>query len=224
MTIESRGQVDSGQAEWNDAMYARHPTPYARGLSRRIELARVRTVLDLARITPDDSVLEVGCEAGGLLSAVPPARRVVGIDISTRALRDAEVRLRGRPVELYQVDAESGLSFRPGEFDVIICSEMLEHTNDPAAVIRHMRAICMPATRVVVSVPIESPKLLGKALLRRLGLLQSVVGDVEDHRSEWHVHAFSPAMLDGLLSDSFEIVARRTTWFVHYVVLLQPRA
>lgn len=224
MTIEPRGQVNADQAEWNDAMYAEHPTPYKRGLSKRIELARVRTVLDLARITSTDTVLEIGCEAGGLLVAVPPARRVVGIDISLRALRDAAAQLRGKGVELYQVDAESGLPFRPGEFDVILCSEMLEHTKHPATVLGHIRALCTPTTRVVLSVPIESRKLRAKALLRRVGLLRAVAGDVEDHQSEWHVHAFSPTMLNGLLAGLFEIVARRTTWFVHDVVLLRPRA
>ncbi len=222
MTIEPRGQVDAARAEWNDAMYAEHPTPYVRGLSRQIELARVRMVIDLARITPDDAVLEIGCEAGGLLVAVPPTRRLVGIDISIRALRDAELRLRGGHVELYHVDAERGLPFRPGEFDVVLCSEMLEHTKDPATVLRHIRALCTPTTRVVLSVPIESRKLRAKALLRRFGLLRVIAGDVEEHQSEWHVHAFSPAMLNRLLDGSFDIVARRTTWFVHDVVLLRP--
>ncbi len=224
MTIKPLGHVDAAQAEWNDEMYAEHPTPYVRGLSRRIELARVHSVLDLARITRADAVLEVGCEAGGLLVALPSTRRVVGVDISLRALRDAEVRLRGRLVELYQVDAERGLPFQSGEFDVVLCSEMLEHTKDPAAVLGHIRALCTPDTRVVLSVPIEAPKVRAKALLRRLGLLRLVAGNVEQHQSEWHVHAFSPEMLNKLLDGAFEIVARRTTWFVHYVVLLRARA
>lgn len=224
MTIKPLGDVDAAQAEWNDEMYAEHPTPYVRGLSRRIELARVHSVLDLARITRTDAVLEVGCEAGGLLVALPSTRRVVGVDISLRALRDAEVRLRGRLVELYQVDAERDLPFHRGEFDVVLCSEVLEHTKDPAAVLGHIRALCTPATRVVLSVPIEAPKVRAKALLRRLGLLRLVAGNVEQHQSEWHVHAFSPEMLNKLLDGAFEIVARRTTWFVHYVVLVRARA
>lgn len=211
MTIKPLGQVDAVQAEWNDAMYVEHPTPYVRGLSRRIELARVHSVLKLARIKPTDAVLEVGCEAGGLLALIPPARRVVGIDISLRALRDAQVRLQGRTVELYQVDAERDLPFRRGEFDVVLCSEMLEHTNHPAAVLGHIRALCTPDTRVVISVPIEAPKIRVKSILRRLGLLRLVAGDVEEHQSEWHVHAFSSEMLNGLLDGAFEIVARRTT-------------
>ena len=104
-------------------MYLSHPTPYARGLAGRIERERVRTVLRLAGVRPGDAVLEVGCESGTLLAAVPPCRRLVGIDISARALADARVRFEraSRSVELYQVDAERGLPFARGEFDVVIC-------------------------------------------------------------------------------------------------------
>ena len=86
MSIEPRGPIDPALAKWNDDMYAAHPTPYERGVARWIELARVRAVLELARIQPNDAVLEVGCESGRLLASCPPCRRLVGADISGRAL------------------------------------------------------------------------------------------------------------------------------------------
>jgi protoporphyrinogen oxidase len=64
MRTPSDGPIDQERAAWNDAMFAAHPTPYTRGLARRIELARVRTVLGLATVRPEDRVLEIGCEAG----------------------------------------------------------------------------------------------------------------------------------------------------------------
>ena len=224
MTIKPLGEIDEAMAEWNDRMYVEHPTPYVHGLARQIELARVHSVLDLARIKPTESVLEIGCEAGGLLAAIPPTRRLVGIDISLRALHDAEARLRGRQVELYRADAERELPFERGEFDVVLCSEVLEHTNDPAGVLAQIHRLCTPDTRVVLSVPIEAPKVRVKSVLKSLGLLRLFAGNVEAHQSEWHVHAFSPEMLNKLLDDTFEIVAHRTTWLVHYIVLLRARA
>lgn len=221
MRIPPLGHINGERAAWNDDMYAAHPTPYARGLSRRIELARVREVLKLAAIRPSDAVLEVGCESGHLLAAVPAARRVVGADISLRALADARERLAGRGVELFQVDAERGLPFARGDFDVILCSEMLEHTTDPAAVLGHIRALATPDTRIVISVPIEGPKVRAKELLHRVGLLRLIAGGIEPHQSEWHLHAFSPRMLDQLLAGSFTTLARRRVWAAHYVVLLR---
>jgi 2-polyprenyl-3-methyl-5-hydroxy-6-metoxy-1,4-benzoquinol methylase len=213
--------VDRERAAWNDEMFAAHPTPYDRGLARRIELARVRDVLKLASIRAEDAVLEIGCEAGNLLAAVPPVRRLVGADISLRALDTAQQRLAGRDVELVQVDAERTLPFARGDFDVILCSEMLEHTEQPGAVLRNIHALATPSTRVVLSVPIEAPKVRIKQFLHRIGLLRLIAGDVEPHQSEWHVHAFSPRMLDELLAGSFQVLARRRPWAAHYIVLVR---
>ncbi len=221
MRSPSDRPIDSERAAWNDAMFTAHPTPYTRGLARHIELARVRTVLGLARVRPEDRVLEIGCEAGNLLAAVPPSRRLVGADISPRALDAARARLDGRNVELIQLDAEQPLQFARGDFDVILCSEMLEHTTDPAAVLRNVHALATDQTRIVVSVPIEAPKVRLKQLLHRIGLLRLVAGDVEPRQSEWHVHAFSSGMLEALLAGSFVVLARRRVWGAHYVVLLR---
>src|SRR4051812_32658614 len=76
-------------ADWNDAMYAKHPTPYGGGIAGAISAARVRTVLRLAKIRPEDAVLELGCESGHLLLQVPACRLRVGADISQAALDDA---------------------------------------------------------------------------------------------------------------------------------------
>lgn len=225
MTITTLGVIDPDLADWNDRMYAAHPTPYERGIAGAIEAARVRAVLGLARIQPSDAVLEVGCESGRLLSRVPPARRVAGADISRRALEDAARRFgeQGRPVELFQVDALQGLPFERGEFDVILCSEMLEHVEEPGRVLGHLRSLATPTTRVVVSVPIEAPKVRLKALLSRLGLLERLFPNIEPGQSEWHVHAFSPAMLREVTRERFETVARKRVLFAHEVALLRAR-
>lgn len=206
-------------------MYEAHPTPYGRGIAGRIESRRVRAVIELARIGPSDAVLEVGCESGRLLSQLPPARRLAGADISRRALEDAARRFEqlGRAVELFQVDALQGLPFARGEFDVIVCSEMLEHVEQPELVLEHLHALATPQTRVVVSVPIEAPKVAVKSVLHRLGLLGRLFPDIERGQSEWHVHAFSPAMLRRITETRFETVARRRVLFAHEVALLRAR-
>ncbi len=225
MTIQTRGAIDADLAAWNDRMYAAHPTPYEHGIAGAIEATRVRAVVDLAQIKPTDSVLEVGCESGRLLARVPPARRVAGVDISRLALDDAARRFaeQGRPVELFQVDASRGLPFDRGEFDVILCSEMLEHVDDPALVLEHLHSLATPTTRIVVSVPIEAPKVRLKELLHRVGLLDRLFPHVEPGQSEWHVHAFSPAMLRDLTRKRFKTIARKRVLFAHEVALLRAR-
>lgn len=219
----SLGPIDPDLASWNDRMYEAHATPYERGIAGAIERARARAVLRLADVARADAVLEVGCESGRLLERVPPCRRLVGIDISSRALTDARSRLAHREVELYQVDATAGLPFAAGEFDVVMCSEMLEHVEHPERVVAHLRAIAAPSTRVVVSVPIEGPKVAAKRLLDRVGLLQRIAPGVEPQQSEWHVHAFTPAMLRALVEPHFTIVRRARVLFAHDVALLRAR-
>ena len=84
-------------------MYLEHPTPYENGIAGAIQRARVRTVLKLARVVTTDAVLEIGCESGRLIASLPSVRRIVGVDISTAALDDAERRLETRPepIELH---------------------------------------------------------------------------------------------------------------------------
>ena len=215
---------DPERAAWNDAMYEKHPTPYG-GISGRIEQARLRAVLGLARITARDAVLELGCEAGNLLVRAPRARRLVGADISARALADARLRFaaRGREVELLQLDAEQPLPWERGTFEVVLCSEMLEHVDHPERVIGSIAALCTPDTRVVISVPIEGPKVAIKAVLARLGLLDRFFAGIERGQSEWHVHAFSPAMLRGLVAEPFVRLRERNVWLMHHVMLLRLR-
>ena len=207
------------------ASSTRTATPYRPGIAGRIEAARVRAVLGLARIAPQDAVLEVGCEAGNLLVRTPPTRRLVGADISPRALADARALFaaRGREADLVQVDAEQPLPWARGTFDVILCSEMLEHVRHPERVATNLAALCTPATRVVVSVPIEAPKLAIKGVLKRLGLLDRLFPGIEQGQSEWHVHAFSPAMLRALLAEHFVTVRERSVLLMHHAALLRAR-
>src|SRR5688572_32566597 len=97
---------------------------------------------------------------------------------------------------------------------------MLEHVEEPGVVLDHLRKIATAATRIVVSVPIEAPKVRLKALLGRLGLLHRLFPNIEPGQSEWPVHAFSPAMLRELTRGRFETIARKRVLFPHEGVLL----
>ena len=115
----------------------------------------------------------MGCEAGGLILGLPNCRRRVGADISKAALLEAQECANRRHLEnvhFRQLDAQEPLPFRRGEFDVIISSEMLEHVNQPRKVIEHIHAIADSNTRIVVTIPLEGPKLVIKKILKKVGL------------------------------------------------------
>jgi len=222
--IKRLGDVDPGLLEWNDQMYSKHPTPYT-GIAGFIERARVRAVLKLAEVGHNDSVLEIGCESGNLLASIPDAKRIVGADISQVALEDAANRFEGRQLlpEFLQLDAQQPLGFSAGEFDVIICSETLEHVHDPRSLLENIHKISTPDTRIVISVPIEAPKIFVKKLLNVTGLFKLFFKGIEMRQSEWHLQAFSKEDLHDISSGLFEVTRDKTVWAIHYVVRLSKK-
>lgn len=215
------------RAAWNNEMYHRHATPYGRGIAGRISRARVDQVKAFARIGPSDAVLELGCERGSLLLSLPACRRLVGSDISSAALADAAVtaKEKGRALtEFIQHDAEEPLPFTQAEFDVIIASEMLEHVPSPRKVLENIAAIATADTRLVISVPIEKPKLMIKSALRKTGLLGLLFPGIEAGQSEWHLHQFDKRMVTDCCAGLFAIESMKNIWGCHYVALLRKIA
>jgi len=214
--------IDAQRALWNDDMYHKHPTPYGGTIAGLISAARVRTIVRLARIQPGDAVLEIGCEAGHVLVSLPPCKRLVGADISADALADAQALAheKRREIECVQLDAEEALSFERGAFDVVILSEILEHVRSPRTVLERVRAICTPQTRVVITVPIERPKLAIKRALSSVGLLALLFPGIEKEQSEWHLQIFSKALIRDVTAGLFRIDSLQVVWGCHYAALL----
>ncbi|MEI8012428.1 MAG: class I SAM-dependent methyltransferase [Candidatus Omnitrophota bacterium] len=208
-----------GSPEWNDAMYRLHPTPYA-GLAGFVEYIRARLICSLAQISAHDTVLEIGCESGGLMAVLPPCHRLVGIDISSVALSHAQTRLKHihRDAHFIQCDATGSLPFKQGEFSVIICSEMLEHVANPDKVIDAIRKISTTSTRIIISVPNEAPKIQLKKFLWKIGFLQLLMKGIEKDQSEWHLQAFSRAKLLNLLSPKMNILKLHGVFGLHIIV------
>lgn len=84
-------------------------------------------------------VLDVGC-GGGILadSMARKGAHVLGIDLSTKALRVAQLHAletQTPNIEYREVSVEALASEQPGSFDTVTCMEMLEHVPDPDSVV-----------------------------------------------------------------------------------------
>lgn len=100
-------------------------------------------------------VLDVGC-GGGILadSMARNGADVLGIDLSTKALRVAQLHAleAGTPNVAYrEVSAETLAAEQPGAFDVVTCMEMLEHVPDPSSIVRACAALVKPGGWVFFS-------------------------------------------------------------------------
>jgi len=106
--------------------------------------------------------LDVGC--GGGILADSMARRgadVLGIDLSTKALRVAQLHAleaQTPHIAYREVSAEDLAAEMPGAFDVVTCMEMLEHVPDPSSVVKACAALVKPGGWVFFSTINRNPK------------------------------------------------------------------
>jgi 2-polyprenyl-3-methyl-5-hydroxy-6-metoxy-1,4-benzoquinol methylase len=109
----------------------------------------VRTRI-LAEVPDGARVLDVGCGVGELLALLHERRgcRCHGLDIAPAAIE--AVRARGFVGEVAMLPT---VPFADAAFDVVTCTEVLEHVSDARATLRELRRVLAPSGRVLVSVP-----------------------------------------------------------------------
>jgi 2-polyprenyl-3-methyl-5-hydroxy-6-metoxy-1,4-benzoquinol methylase len=98
-------------------------------------------------------VVDVGCGVGDLLVALRsrrPSIRTFGCDFSERAVARAQTRL---PEGQFVRHVIADLPYDSQAFDVVLCTDTLEHLEQPARVVEELVRICAPGGVVVIVVP-----------------------------------------------------------------------
>ncbi len=114
-------------------------------------------------------VLDVGC-GGGILadSMARKGAHVLGIDLSTKALRVAQLQAletETPDIEYREVSVEELASECPGSFDIVTCMEMLEHVPDPDSVVRACAQLVKPGGQIFFSTINRSAKAFAFAIV-----------------------------------------------------------
>lgn len=109
------------------------------------------------RITPSDTVVDVGCGDGAaLLFAAKQGAEVIGVDIDPSAIDLTNKCLRKEASsQRWQthVSDSNPLPLASGIASKVICQEVLEHVDDPAVVISELARIGKPGSLYLLSVP-----------------------------------------------------------------------
>jgi 2-polyprenyl-3-methyl-5-hydroxy-6-metoxy-1,4-benzoquinol methylase len=109
-------------------------------------------------------VLDLGCGSSPLLSRLPG--KVTGIDCNAGKVAYQRTRCP-ESVELIVCDLSDGsVPSYPGEFDGVVCNNLLEHLEDPERVVTYAVESMKPGGRLVVTVPDSSLK--ATSLVERL--------------------------------------------------------
>ena len=178
--------------------------PLSSGPDRARRQARMLT--DVLRNSPGTAVIvDVGC-GDGLAAAVAadvnPGHRIVGVDWSAAALRQA--RARGLAVVRAGLDG-SGLPLASASADVVIMSEVIEHLVDTDSALDEAFRILRPAGSLLLSTP-NLAAWYNRGLLA-LGV-QPVFSEVSlrgvygrpGSQVAGHLHMFTRRALTGLLT------------------------
>jgi SAM-dependent methyltransferase len=114
-------------------------------------------LLDLAGAKQPVRVLELGSGQGDFLrdlSAAHPQIEIAGLELSATGVEIAARKVpNGR---FFQCDMSRPITLPPGLAGWAthaVCSEVLEHVDDPAVVLRNVRPLFAPGCRLVITVP-----------------------------------------------------------------------
>jgi len=152
------------------ATYLQH-TEYHRfpGGLKKLEFI-VEILCSLGREPGEVRVLDVGCGNGSL--ALPVASlgyQVVGVDVDAGSIEHAQ---KVNTFPNARFEAVDGDGFDPGErFDLVICSEVLEHLHEPMPLIRTIARAMNDDGLAIITVP------NGQGLRELLGRLESFLKD-----------------------------------------------
>jgi SAM-dependent methyltransferase len=154
--------------------YAEPPPPPDPAVDRKFE----RVWQLVSERLPCEAFLDAGCGDGRHLAALargvhrPP--RVVGTDISQRILETARAAAAPLEPELVQANLEA-LPFEDAAFDLVLCTQVIEHLLDPAAGLRELARVLRPGgalvlttdnRRAVVSKTLNAPRAVAVRALR----------------------------------------------------------
>lgn len=200
-----------------DAYFDRFETPkyrersaLKRGLIKRF-VERFHSLF--VRSMPVRSVLEVGMGEGflsGYLSERFPDVRFEGIDTDEASLRRAN--------KLFpQIKTHTGTAYdlrsRSGEFDLVLCCEVLEHLSEPDRALDEVAALA--PRRAIFTVPHE-PFFMLSNLMRGRNVTR--LGNDIDHHNHWGKRSFAQ-----LLSRRFDVEELLTS-YPFLLALVTPRA
>jgi ubiquinone/menaquinone biosynthesis C-methylase UbiE len=127
-------------------------TTYERHWMQRIIFAPIQsTVLDLAaeQVGAPGAILDVGCGTGRLLRTAQarfPGARLVGIDVATEMVKQAQAMDAAGTIQFQQATAEA-LPFPSGSFDLVFSTMTFHHWSDQARGAAEVARVLAPRGR-----------------------------------------------------------------------------
>jgi 2-polyprenyl-3-methyl-5-hydroxy-6-metoxy-1,4-benzoquinol methylase len=195
----------------NDRFAREHPIDdyYTRAALpiRLIERHRLAIIRRMVGPSAGLEVCEVGAGGGHVLRLFPDAR-LTAIDVSQVFLDTARKNLAGYDARFVKGEVDK-LDLPAESYDRIICTEVLEHTVDPEAVLAAMSRLLRRDGAIVVTVPNDPLILRMKTVLRRTPLGLLLRNRIDWGGNVYHIHRWRPAEFERVLARHFRITTRQ---------------
>jgi 2-polyprenyl-3-methyl-5-hydroxy-6-metoxy-1,4-benzoquinol methylase len=197
----------------NDRLAREHPIDdyYARSFLpiRLIERRRLEIIKEMAGDTRGLELAEIGSGGGHVLRMFPSAK-LTAIDVSDVFLDTAKRNLAGYDAKFVKGEVDK-LDLPPASFDRIICTEVLEHTENPDAILAAIARLLRPTGVAVITVPNDP------LILRLKGIVKMTpAGYLLKNRINWggdvyHLHRWTPKEFERILQPHFRVTERRAS-------------
>jgi SAM-dependent methyltransferase len=182
--LAERVPGEFGQETDNAAKYEQTSRVERRLLAR----FRARLLAEVEALAPA-RVLDAGCGEGHVtawLAEALPCSEITGVEGRADAL--AACRRRNPMVRAVRADL-SALPFPDGAFELVLCTEVLEHVREPGRPLRELSRVC--AGHLLLTVPHE-PFFRAGNLVR--GRYVARLGSTPGHVSAWGRRGFLRAL------------------------------
>ena len=158
-----KGVVPDADVEMIRMQADEHPLiedrPPATAVEHCLRLMHLRAYDEAVALSAGRDVLDVGCNTGyGTRRFLDVANRVVGVDVSPRAIEAALEGAAGGRGEFLLTSGQD-LPFPDDSFDLVTSFQVLEHVPNAVAFLREIERVARPGAIVVLATPNAAVRL-----------------------------------------------------------------
>ena len=191
-------------AEYYDDFLASEPGKYSSFEEFEARYSPVLSYLKLA--THPSKILDVGCGTGIAAEKLRVYGEVYGLDISPKSIDEAK---RYSRCDKCYVGIAEELPFSNNLFDVVVCTEVIEHLLDPIKALSEFNRVLLEGGILIISTP--NPwywsVILNKIMAKLRRYQSTVTGQIVEN-------FLSMRYLQNLLTENgFEIIHFHTAYF-----------
>ncbi len=143
------------------------------------------------------TALDYGCNVGyGTKVLSLRCGKTVGVDISARAIKEAQRRYGGDGIEFHVIDG-SHLPFADGSFDMVVSFQVIEHISDEAGYLTEIKRVLTKNGRALFTTPNAEIRIpCGKKPFNPFHVREFSAGELRELLQKY----FAPVEIQGLFA------------------------